>query len=120
MLTFTASEEKSSCFKFIGCESQSQSVRLISDSISLISDTTSILSSNCEGGLDTCSFYSGPSDDAIVAFGEGLESCGSIAYYGGESSGSVAYSGSGVSSVSVASCSVSSSSSFSGGCSYSC
>ena len=91
----------------------SESVRLISDNTSLISSTLS------NGGMDTCSFYSGPSDAAIVAFGQSAESCGSIAYSGAESCGSIAYSGGAESCGSIASSSCSSS--FSGGsCSYSC
>lgn len=120
-LTFTGSEEKqNNCFKFIGASNSQPSVSLITGeavgSISLISP-----SSSSEAGLDTCSFYSGPSDSAIVAFGEtGWESCGTVAYSGSESCGTVAYSGGGESCGTVASSSVSSSSSFSGGCSYSC
>ena len=72
-----------------------------------------------DGGLDTCSFYEGPSDSTIFAFGESYESTGNIAYSGSESCGSIAYSGGGESCGSIASSS-SSSSSFSGGCSYSC
>ena len=119
-LTFTASDDKqNSCFKFIGTSNANESVSLITGeaagSVSLITS-----SSNSEGCLDTCSFYSGPSDSAIVAFGEsGWETCGSIAYSDSESCGSIAYSGGGESCGTVAS-SVSSSSSFSGGCSYSC
>ena len=119
-LTFTGSEEKqSTCFKFIGADSKTQSVSLISDNTSLISNNVSLLSSSVDGGLDTCSFYSGPSDSAIMAFGE---TCGSIAYEGaGESCGSIAYSGAGESCGSVASSgSFSSGSSVGGGCSYSC
>lgn len=85
------------------------SVHLLSNNISLLAPSN--------GGADTCSFYSGPSDATILAFGEQAESCGSVAYSNsGESCGSIAYSGSGESCGSVAS-----SSSFSGGgCSYCC
>ena len=115
-LTFTSSEEKNSCFKFIG-SNNTQSVGLISNNTSLISNSTSLISSSFEDGLDSCSFYSGPSDSVIIAFGESVESCGSIAYSGSaESCGSIAYSGSAESCGSIAS----SSSSFSGGCSYCC
>ena len=118
MLTFNASEENT-CFKFIGTKSTSNSTNLISANTSLISNITSLLSSN-EGGMDTCSFYNGPSDATIVAFSESAETCGSIAYSGtGETCGSIAYSGVGETCGSVAS-SVSSGSSFSGGCSYCC
>lgn len=120
MLTFAGSEEKQShCFKFIGADTKPASVQLISNTTSLISNTTSILSNSADGGMDTCSFYSGPSDSAIMAFGESSESCGSIAYSGSESCGSIAYSGGGESCGSVAS-SFSSGSSMGGGCSYSC
>lgn len=111
MLTLST-EEKSSCFKFIGADSAPKTTHLISDNTSLI------MPSNSDGGMDTCSFYSGPSDAAIMAFGE---SCGSIAFEGSESCGSVAYSGGGESCGSIASSSVSSGGGFSGGgCSYSC
>lgn len=116
-LTFTASEEKqNSCFKFIGTTPSSEkTTHLISNNISLLSPST-----NSEDGSDTCSFYSGPSDATIMAFGESCESTGSIAYSGSESCGSIAYSGGGESCGSVASASVSSGSSVGGGCSYSC
>ena len=116
-LTFTSSEEKNSCFKFIGTNSH-QSVGLISSNTSLISNNTSLISATADDCLDTCSFYSGPSDSTIIAFGESAESCGSIAYTGSaESCGSIAYSGGTESCGSIAS---SSSSFSSGGCSYCC
>lgn len=117
-LTFTTSEERSSCFKFIGANS-TQSTGLISSNTSLISNNTSLISSSNDGGFDTCSFYSGPSDSTVIAFGESAESLGFVAFAGGESCGSIAYSGGGESCGSIASSS-SSSSSFSGGCSYCC
>lgn len=93
----------------------------------LISENTSLLAPDVSGDCtDTCSFYSGPSDATIMAFGESCETNGSIAYYGGETSGSIAYSGSGESCGSIASSfsgggfSGGSSSSSGGGCSYSC
>jgi len=119
-LTFTGSEEKqNSCFKFIGNNTNNNSISLITgESIGTISLINS--SSDSNGGMDTCSFYSEPSDSTIVAFGEsGWESCGTVAYSSSESCGTVAYSGGGESCGSIAS-SVSSSSSFSGGCNYSC
>lgn len=120
-LTFTGSEDKqSSCFKFIGCDNKTQSAGLISNSTSLISNNTSLLSAeSADCGLDTCSFYEGPSDATIMAFGE---TCGSIAYSeAGETCGSIAFAGGGETCGSIASSvSTSSSSSFSGGCSYSC
>lgn len=118
-LTFAGSEEKNSGFKFIGTNTNNNnSGGLISNTTSLISHNTSLISSNVDGGVDTCSFYSGPSDSTIVAFGESSETCGSIAYSGSESCGSIAYSGGGESCGSVASSS--SGSSFGGGCSYCC
>lgn len=112
MLTFKSSEEThNTCFKFIGADSAPKTTHLISNNTSLIAPSMN------EGGVDSCSFYSGPSDATIMAFGE---SCGSIAYEGtGESCGSIAYSGSGESCGSIASASVSSGCSFSGGGSFS-
>ena len=116
MLTFNATEEKNTCFKFIGANSQPTQTRLISDNVCLISSNIF-----AEGGDDSCSFYSGPSDATIMAFGESYESAGTIAYEGGsESCGSIAYSGGSESCGSIASSFSSSSSSFSGGCSYCC
>ena len=118
MLTVSSSDEKqSSCFKFIGADSTPKTTHLISNNTSLISPSVS------EGGVDTCSFYSGPSDAAIMAFGESCETSGSIAYAGTETSGSIAYAGGGESCGAIASSSVSAS--FGGGfpgggCSYSC
>ena len=118
-LTFTSSEERNNCFKFIGANTNANnSINLISNNTSLISNNTSLISNTDDSGLDTCSFYSGPSDSTIFAFGESYESAGSIAYSGGgESCGSIAYSGGGESCGSIAS---SSSSSCSCACSYSC
>ena len=132
MLTLTTDDNKSTCFKFIGSETAPKAVHLISDN-------TSLITADSDAGMDTCSFYSGPSDAAIMTFAEscetsgsiayfgGGESCGSIAYSGGgESCGSIAYSGGGESCGSIASsfsgsASVSvSTGSFGGGCSYSC
>lgn len=125
MLTFCGSEENT-CFKFIGANNnQNTSTNLISDNTSLISNCTSLISSSLsEGNVDSCSFYSGPSDATIAAFGESYESCGSIAFGGSETCGSIAYSGSSESCGSIASSFSggysSGGSSFSGGCSYSC
>ena len=112
MLTIKSSEEThNTCFKFIGADSAPKTTHLISNNTSLIAPSMN------EGGADSCSFYSGPSDATIMAFGE---SCGSIAYEStGESCGSIAYSGSGESCGSIASASVSSGCSFSGGGSFS-
>ena len=115
-LTFTGSEEKNSCFKFIGANTQEHSTNLISATTSLISNNTSLIFNSNESGLDACSFYSGPSDATIFAFGESQETCGSIAYTGSESCGSIAFSGSGETCGSIASATSSSSSV----CSYSC
>ena len=116
MLTFNATEEKSTCFKFIGADSQPTQTRLISDNVCLISSTIF-----ANTGEDCCSFYAGPSDSTIMAFGVSSESTGTVAYEGGsESCGSIAYSGGSESCGSIASSFSSSSSSFSGGCSYCC
>ena len=119
-LMLATSEENTSCFKFIGTTSSTKSsgVSLISNNTSLISNNTSLISSD-DCGFDTCSFYDGPSESTIMAYGESFDNAGSIAYTGSESCGSIAYSGGGESCGSVAS-SVSSGSSFGGGCSYSC
>jgi len=107
----TTKEDNSSCAKLLGLTGNRHEGGLISDNTNLISSTLS------NGGMDTCSFYSGPSDATIMAFGESAEACGSIAYSGSESCGSIAFAG-GESCGSVAS---SSCGSFSGGgCSYSC
>lgn len=112
MLMFCPTKEDSKCAKLLGITSKQDNEG------GLICQTTSLLAPiNSDGGVDTCSFYSGPSDATILAFGENCESCGSIAFSGdGESCGSIAYSGSSESCGSVAS----SGSSFSGSCSYSC
>ena len=124
MLSFTNSEDKQSqCFHLLGTAKPAKhSTHLISDNTLLISANTSLISacgllSDC-GGEDSCSFYSGPSEAAILSFGEQAESCGSIAYASSgssESCGSVAYSGG----ASVSVCSSGGGCS-SGGCSYSC
>ena len=117
MLTFTNSEEKQSqCFHLLGTVKPAKnSTHLITDNTSLITASHSLLST---GGEDSCSFYAGPSDAAILSFGEQAESCGSIAYEGSESCGSIAY----TTDYSYGTeCAVSSGGSFSGGgCSYSC
>ena len=117
MLAAFCKNKDSNCAKLLGTVTQSHEGGLISDNTSLISNNTSLISSILsDGGLDTCSFYAGPTDADIIAFGESFgdfayegsgESCGSIAFSGSsESCGSVAYSGGG---------------GFSGGgCSYSC
>ena len=120
MLTFTNSEERQSqCFHLLGtAKTTKSSTHLISDNTNLISNVPSLLAG---GGEDTCSFYSGPSDATIMAFGEQSESCGSIAYSGeSESCGSIAYSGGASAGVSVSTSSAGGCSSSGGGCSYSC
>ncbi len=110
MLTVTTNED-SGCIKLLGLTGNKSEG-------GLISNTTSLLATPAGEGMDSCSFYSGPSDATIFAFGESGESCGSVAY-AGESCGSVAYSGGGESCGSVAS-SGGGSVSCGGGCSYSC
>ena len=111
MLMVTTNEE-SGCVKLLGLTGNAKSEG------GLISSTTSLLATPESEGYDSCSFYSGPSDATIFAFGESGESCGSIAYSGSESCGSIAYSGGGESCGSIAS----SGGSFScgGGCNYAC
>ena len=115
MLTLAGSEENT-CFKFIGTENKTPSTSLLSDNSS--EAPVSLLASNVGGGEDYCSFYQGPSESVIFAFGESTETSGSIAYAGGstETSGSIAMSGGCESSssvaVSVSTSSSSSSSSF--------
>lgn len=116
-LTFTNSEEQSNCFKFIGANNQNNHTGLISNNTSLITNNTSLIFDSSDSGLDSCSFYSGPSDSTIFAFGESSESCGAIAYSSSETCGSIAYSGGGETCGSIASSTSSSSSSC---CSYSC
>ena len=87
MLTVKSSEENNTCFKFIGADSSPKTTHLISNNTSLISPSVS------EGGNDTCSFYSGPSDSTIMAFGQSCETAGSVAYSGAETCGSIAFSG---------------------------
>lgn len=115
MLTFTGSEEKqSSAFQLLGTVKSAHMTNLISDNTSLISDNISLISSS-DNMMDTCSFYNGPSDATIFAFGQQSESCGSIAYSeSSESCGSIAYAENSESCGSIASSSVSSA------CSYSC
>ena len=119
-LTLT-SEETNTCFKFIGSNTRPEANGgLISSSTSLLSNCNSLILGSSNECLDTCSFYSGPSDSTIIAFGENFDNGEYISSSGSESCGSIAYSGSGETCGSVASSSVSSGSSFSGGCSYSC
>ena len=93
----TSNNETSTCAKIPGTGAPKKEG-------GLISHNTSLLSSSEDGGFDTCSFYSGPSDDAILAFCERGESSGSIAFSnGGESGGSIAFSSGGESCGSIAS-----------------
>ena len=112
MLMVTTNED-SGCAKLLGLTGNNKSEG------GLICSTTSLLATPEGEGYDTCSFYSGPSDSTIFAFGESSECCGSIAYTdGSESSGSIGYAGGSESCGSIASsCG---GSSFGGGCSYSC
>ena len=110
MLTVTTNED-SGCIKLLGLTGNKSEG-------GLISNTTSLLETPAGEGFDSCSFYSGPSDSTIFAFGESAESCGSVAY-SGESCGSIAFSGGGESCGSIAS-SGGGSVSCGGGCSYSC
>lgn len=114
-LTLSGSEEKNSGYSFISMNSTSNNGGLICSTTSLITNNTSLIISVADGGLDTCSFVSEPSESTIFAFGESYESSGAIAYSGSESCGSIAASSSSESCGSVAS-SVSSGSSFSGYC----
>ena len=110
-LTLSTTEDNN-CFKFIGVNTNPNSESILN------SQPVSLLTSN-EPNVDTCSFYSGPSDTTIFAFGENYYSSDSLVYDGSESCGSIAYSGSGETCGSIASSS--SDSSFSGGgCCYSC
>ena len=111
MLTVTPKNEESGCAKLLGLTGNKSEG-------GLISSTTSLLATPEGEGMDSCSFYSGPSDATIFAFGESGESCGSVAY-AGESCGSIAFSGGGESCGSIAS-SGGGSVSCGGGCSYSC
>ena len=110
MLTVVSKDSK--CAKLLGLTGNNQSEG------GLICHTTSLLATPAGEGYDSCSFYSGPSDATIFAFGESGEACGSIAYADSESCGSIGYFGSGESCGSIAS----SAGSFScgGGCDYAC
>ena len=107
---YTEESLSNKTFHLLGTVKPASTIHLITDNTSLIAPAS------YDGGMDTCSFYFGPSDSTIYAFGENSESTGSVAYSGSESCGSVAYSGGGESCGSVAS-SVSTSSC---ACSYSC
>ena len=86
----------------------------------LLTDNISLLSSANEDCMDTCSFYSGPSEATIFAFGESSETAGTLADgSSSEAAGTLAFSGSCESAGTVAS-SVSSGTSSSCACSYSC
>ena len=112
MLTVTPKNEESGCAKLLGLTGNKSEG-------GLISNTTSLLATPEGEGYDECSFYSGPSDATIFAFGESGESCGSVAYSGAdESCGSIAFGESGESCGSIAS---SGGGGFSGGgCDYAC
>ena len=78
MLKVVTSEE-SGCAKLLGLTGNPKSEG------GLICHTTSLLATPEGEGYDSCSFYSGPSDATIFAFGESGESCGSIASSSGGS-----------------------------------
>lgn len=112
MLTVTTNED-SGCAKLLGLTGNPKSEG------GLICNTTSLLDTPEGEGYDSCSFYSGPSDNTIFAFGESEESCGSVAFTtGGESCGSIALSTGGESCGSIASAGGCASSG--GGCNYAC
>ena len=112
MLKVVTSEE-SGCAKLLGLTGNPKSEG------GLICHTTSLLESADGEGYDECSFYSGPSDATIFAFGESGESCGSIAYSDSESCGSIAFASGGESCGSIAS-SAGGGFSCGGGCDYAC
>ena len=86
MLTVTTNEE-SGCAKLLGLTGNNKSEG------GLIFNTTSLLATPEGEGFDSCSFYFGPSDSTIFAFGESGEACGSVAFStSGESCGSIAFS----------------------------
>ena len=112
-LTFTTSEEKQGSYMFIS----KPTFGLICDNTSLISTCSSLLANSEDDGMDTCSFYSGPSDNTIFAFGESSETTGAIAYESGtESCGSIAFAGTATETCS----SFSSGASLGGACNISC
>ena len=112
MLTVTPKNDESGCAKLLGLTGNKSEG-------GLISSTTSLLATPDGEGYDECSFYSGPSDATIFAFGESGESCGSVAYSdGNESCGSIAFSEGGESCGSIASSDCGGSSG--GGCDYAC
>ena len=105
MLTFT-SKKSDSCLKLMGIETnQNKQTHLIAKSTSLL-----MPSESSSSGLDTCSFYAGGSDEAVLAYAESTETIGSLAsatgggffggvfsscVSGGSSGGSVSCSGGG-------------------------
>ena len=105
-------EDSSNCIKLLGTDAPKSEG-------GLISHNTSLISASEDGGFDSCSFYSGPSDADIVAFCESGEFNNCVAFsQDGETCGSIAFSSSGETCGSIAS---SSGGGFSGGgCSYTC
>lgn len=91
-LTFAGSEDKQNCYSFIGADLNTNSSSVLIGGHN--EQPISLLASNFGGGEDSCSFYNGPSDSVIYAFGESTETSGSIAYTNSstETSGSVAFS----------------------------
>ena len=111
-MLMVTSKEESGCAKLLGLTGTKSEG-------GLICSITSLLATPEGEGYDSCSFYSGPSDATIFAFGESAESCGSIAYADSESCGSIAFSGGSESCGSIAS-SGGGSISCGGGCNYAC
>ena len=117
LATFSQNNESSNCQTLLGITTSAHEGGLITSHTHLICSQTSLIGATlANGGLDTCSFYSGPSDETIAAFGE---SCGSIAY-SDESCGSIAYSGESCGSIASSVSSFSGGCSVGGACSYSC
>ena len=77
-LTFKgAQEQNNGTFSLFIGNNKSHHIGLISTTTNLITNSVGIITNN--ENLDTCSFYTGPSDSNIIAFGENFETCGSIA-----------------------------------------
>ena len=76
---------ENSCLKLFGFSSSTKETTCL---IGANFEPVSLISSN--DNLDSCSFYSEPSDATILAFGEASESCGAIANAGSESCGAIA------------------------------
>ena len=126
LASYCKTDDSPKCAKLLGTVTQSHEDIFISGN----SNTSLLSAALANGGMDSCSFYSGPSDDDIYTFCEANgyfdyagETCGSVASsYGSETCGSIAFSYGSETCGSIAS----SAGSFSGGCSsggacsYSC